>query len=258
MRRKAFTLIELLVVTAIISLLTGILLPALGKVRCQGRAIVCLNNLRQMIIAANVYVSDYGGSYPLASFIDYDDTSHTYEWDYFKTFRDGKCIECKPGYLWRGKHISEIHQCPSYDGTANSPGDPYTGYNYNTSYIGAIRYKVGDIVSGPHSTKAVKVRRPSECAVFGDGEFTRGANKFMRSPKAGKLDENFGDIYRYAGTQGYRHCEATNIAWADGSATAVRDLYTETGSKSKIEQYNKTNEPRIGFISSDNDAYDLE
>src|SRR5205085_9129450 len=40
------TLVELLVVVAIISMLTGLALPAIHAAREQGRAIVCKNNLR--------------------------------------------------------------------------------------------------------------------------------------------------------------------------------------------------------------------
>jgi type II secretory pathway pseudopilin PulG len=48
-------LIELLVVIAIIALLIGILLPALGKSRQQGRLTQCLGRMQQIGVAANSY-----------------------------------------------------------------------------------------------------------------------------------------------------------------------------------------------------------
>lgn len=72
---NAFTLIELLVVIAIISMLIGILLPALGEARNAARQLKDSVNLREIVGLMVVWGNSNEGHYPLPSKIDVDDAT---------------------------------------------------------------------------------------------------------------------------------------------------------------------------------------
>jgi len=248
MQKKAFTLIELLVVISVMSLLMAILMPVLARARQRGKTIVCLSNLRQLAIAAQLYTGNNDGYYPIAQMgMKFTPPTVTiYEWDFVavKNWSTGK-VKVVPGILWQGDTIEKIQQCPSYRGSANTVYDsPYTGYNYNTSYIG---HGTGEKIEMP--ARAVQVRKPDSCALFGDGGYIAGANKFMRAPWPSNGDNFFG---RSAGTQSYRHIGKTNVAYCDGSARSTDQLYKQTD---PADANNIA--PETGFLSPDNSAYDL-
>ena len=59
--RQGFTLIELLIVIAIIAILAAILLPVLATAKMTAQRAQCVNNLKQQVTAALMYISDSQG-----------------------------------------------------------------------------------------------------------------------------------------------------------------------------------------------------
>ena len=248
---RAFTLVELLVVIGIVAALVALVLPAAGRAREQARSVACLSNLRQMATAALAYTADHNGQFPPSQYSAVTPTTITsFGWDFTRTRprAAGSAWVVKPGLLWAGPAAGGlgVQQCPSFDAESMSAGDPFTGYNYNTSYVG---HGQGEAVEAP--ARVGEVRRPAECALFGDGGYAAGANKYMRAPFPNPGDATFHG--RYAGTQAFRHRRRTNAAFADGHAESLGERFTNTTPLDAGKIADGT-----GFLSADNAMYDLD
>jgi len=91
-RSRGFTLIELLVVIAIIAVLMAILMPALRRVKEQGRMISCMANLQQWNLIASMYTNENGGK-----FWDSDPGTPCYWW---MRYIDDKYKSWKKNPIW--------------------------------------------------------------------------------------------------------------------------------------------------------------
>ncbi len=251
-KTTGFTLIELLVVIAIITLLVGILTPSLTRAKELARRAVCLSNLYHMSVATNAYLTEYKGFFPPALYDKYS-SRPCFGWD-FTRLTDGTYM---PGLIWASMDVNvKIQQCPSMTGSANWAGDPYTGYNYNTSYLGGPTEPLGgwDLVGGmPPTANVDEIKMPSRCVVFGDGSYGEGANKFMRSPWEGPRDTDISNPTRGAGCQGFLHLGTSNASFADGHGESFEIAHKETYPEARvwISEHG-------GFLSPDNNLYDLE
>lgn len=251
-RPGAFTLIELLVVLGIIAVLLSLLLPSLSRAREQAKSLQCLSNLRQMTIAAAAYCSENRGFFPSSHYRigSLGGPQWDYGWDFTHAYDPATNLTATTaGLLWSsggGKGSLAIQQCPNYEGPSNSTvEEQFTGYNYNTSYIGH-----GQDEAIPTPAKANQLRHPARTAIFGDGQYANGANKYMRAPFPNPGDATF--TGRYGGTQGFRHLKKTNAAFADGHAETLPSRYTNSSdSPAQIA-------PGTGFLSPDNSLYSLE
>ena len=152
-------------------------------------------------------------------------------------------------------------QCPSFLGASTFGNDPATGYNYNTTYLGAEgRFPelgadgrwVDGWANARRGVPPSQHRRPAETAMFGDAGWVGGANKFMRAP-SGNVENDLSVVY--SGGQAFRHSGCCNVVHLDGHVCAcTMACEGEHASQPLLDQL--LGYPLNGFLSDDDRAYD--
>ena len=100
-RRRGFTLIELLVVISIIATLMSLILPAIQNAREAGRRTQCLNNIRNVTLAALNFASSNNSRLPALSY--YPDNPGT------------TVVDVMPGRSWAVELLPFLDQQGTYD-----------------------------------------------------------------------------------------------------------------------------------------------
>ena len=182
---RGFTLTELLVVIAIISVLAAMLLPSLQNAREKSRQATCINNLKQMALAIQMYAYDYDGWLPPTR----------YAWNnwWFQRIAD-----------YTGLSQLQNMVCPSGRKEILVSGSFSSNYVYN-SYAGDYSNFPG--INSYDPEKMDQISNPSKAAIIMDGANmtynTIGFGVNWPSP----LYPTFVD---------YRHSGGINVLFMDG------------------------------------------
>ena len=234
-----FTLIELLIVIAIIAILAGMLLPALNAARQKAQAASCSGNLRQAMLAMNIYSGDYNETYPHAR----------------RTTQVGV-----NEFAWHQVLSHNRYLPPFAPGTSRSagvvcPGTQEKETRYECTYgarsisqepRGCIQIRSNRVYRSNFNTDEFQLMtvftddrfKLADFVMLGDSAWNADGKRAMEHCV---LDQN-NTANLAAGLPAMRHARKGNFAFLDGRVEAVagKDLilkYQENGAKYKFDAY---------------------
>lgn len=244
-KRRGFTLIELLVVIAIIAILLAILMPALNRVKEQGKRAACLANLKQLTLAWSMYADEnddrvvngeaYGGGDGTAPV----PTSGIHAGEQWWTGDD-------VGDFWAGINLAQqvqerairagalypycknvnLYRCPTGNRgemRTYTITDAINGLRRDGTYSGNVGMRVGRTVLWVKKRSDISVPGPANRIVFLDeGRITPDsyATHYMNE--------------RWWDPPFVRHGDGTNVSFADGHADYWKFMGSKTLTTGKL------------------------
>ncbi|MBC8470480.1 MAG: type II secretion system protein [Planctomycetes bacterium] len=244
-KRRGFTLIELLVVIAIIAVLMAILMPALNRVKEQGKRAVCLSNLKQLTMAWIMYADD-NDDVLVNGAIGYSNATtgwgkHAGEiaWvDGLNTGWDQQEAQeqaIKDGALWPYVKDTKMYKCPT--------GRKEEAMTYAIMFsMNAVNHPPTQGVRGAHIKKRTEITNPAPAyrLVFID--------EGWMTPDAFAVHY---DQEQWWDDPPVRHGDGTTISFADGHSDHWKWKGIDTIKRAKLversHQGNWTPETEAGY-----------
>jgi prepilin-type processing-associated H-X9-DG protein len=239
---SAFTLVELLVVFAIVAILAALLLSAIPQAKIRAQRIQCANNLLQLGLGLQVFLSNDKG-YPSG----YQNTNEDYPGFWGLQLEVGGLGISNPetNFYFKG-----IWLCPTAQEQIraareeiNLPADEIDSYGYNAYGVGGNFTNspglLGHLI--PHTEFAgigeSEVVAPSEMMAIGDS--LNGSSYIWRSPHLAR-----------AKTPPARHQGIANMVFCDGhvESPTLQFLFADTSDEA-LSRWNRDHQPHREKLS---------
>ncbi len=264
--KKAFSLVEILVIMTIISILTGILLPALSRVRQQARIVICRSNIRQLYLANIGYAMENDNYYVpaaedmmfLASGLFSSGGMHRWhgvrESDGVDPDPNKNTFDPQKGPLSSSLADGEVKECPGLvdfvkEGSLNAFEAGCGGYGYNSIGVGSRSYKTS-LGADPFrlSMKTTEITNPALKVMFTDTAF------LVIWPYEYLIEYSFCepplDIWGWPTIPSihFRHLDKANIVFCDGHVSSEPMSFT-------LEEQPEWKNYKIGWFGPKDNRY---
>lgn len=244
--KSAFTLVELLVVIAILGILAALLLTAVTRAKRRAQQAQCANNVRQLGIALQGYVTE-NHAYPRGrNFTPDAIASGKVYWE--QTLQASELGATKTN-SFHDLIRQGVWKCPNANEPADYPADGYVSYGYNFYGVESHGNYTNSLGLGGHvwgvsdwPVTESEVVSPSEMIAIGDG--FAGHNGIIRDG-VGNLERAYG-MPDFGGTARafVRHRGKANIVFCDGhvESPTLKFLFEDT-SDAALVRWNRDHLP---------------